>query len=129
MRIAVSGAHGTGKSTLIAELARRLDGYQVVDELYYTLLDEGHVFAERPSAEDFELLLERSLAVVSDSTGPNILFDRCPADYLAYLSVVRRDDTVSLGGRNKRARQVLAHLKSTFPSTSHRSKANDQTTH
>jgi len=34
MRIAVSGVHGTGKSTLIAELARRLDGYQVVDELY-----------------------------------------------------------------------------------------------
>lgn len=34
MRIAVSGSHRTGKSTLIAELAALLPGYSTVDEPY-----------------------------------------------------------------------------------------------
>jgi deoxyadenosine/deoxycytidine kinase len=41
MRIAISGAHGTGKSTLVEMLAERLPGYAVVEELYQLLLDEG----------------------------------------------------------------------------------------
>src|SRR5262245_61056219 len=60
VRIAVSGAHGTGKSTLIADLARNLPGYAVAEESYYALLAEGHVFPALPSREDYELMLERS---------------------------------------------------------------------
>ena len=40
MRIAFSGAHRTGKSTLLAGVAERLPGYATVDEPY-RLLDEG----------------------------------------------------------------------------------------
>ena len=85
MRIAVSGAHGTGKSTLIADLARNLPGYAVAEESYYALIAEGHVFAALPSREDYELMLERSCLTLAANDAPNLLLDRCPADYLGYL--------------------------------------------
>jgi len=91
MRIAISGSHDTGKSTLVALLAERLTRHAVVEELYYTLLEEGQVFPAAPTPEDYELMLERSTAVVSGETRRDVVFDRCPADYLAYLGVTTRD--------------------------------------
>ena len=85
MRVAFSGAHATGKSTLIAELARRLPEYSVVEESYQTLLAEGHAFPGTPTLDDFELMLDRSCATLSAATSPDLLLDRCPADYLGYL--------------------------------------------
>jgi len=85
VRIAVSGAHGTGKSTLIADLARNLPGYAVAEESYYALMAEGHAFAAQPSREELELLLERSCLTLIANDAPNLLLDRCPADYLGYL--------------------------------------------
>ena len=84
MRIAISGAHRTGKTTLVEELSRALPTYGVVDEPYYLLADEGYEFPEMPSLEDFELQLERSIECILES-GEDQLFDRCPADVLAYL--------------------------------------------
>lgn len=84
MRIAVSGAHRTGKTTLLEELSRALSTYTVVDEPYRLLEEEGYEFEALPSVEDFELQLERSLECMEDS-GKDHLFDRCPADLLAYL--------------------------------------------
>jgi predicted ATPase len=91
MRIAVSGAHRTGKTTLIVGLARALPTYAVADEPYHLLEEEGHVFPEMPSLEDFELQLERSIDCVLASA-ENQLFDRCPADILAYLASHRDAD-------------------------------------
>jgi predicted ATPase len=85
VRIAVSGAHGTGKSTLIADLARNLPGYAVAEESYYALVAEGHAFAAQPSREEFELMLERSCLALIANDAANLLLDRCPADYLGYL--------------------------------------------
>lgn len=96
MRIAVSGAHRTGKTTLIEELSRALPAYAVVEEPYYLLEEEGHAFAEMPSVDDFELQLERSLQCVDDS-GKDQLFDRCPADLLAYLMTHRDSDGFDAG--------------------------------
>jgi predicted ATPase len=84
VRIAVSGAHRTGKTTLIEELGPLLPGHEVVEEPYHLLEEEGHEFAEMPSLEDFELQLERSIQCLSEDDGDRI-FDRCPADLLAYL--------------------------------------------
>ncbi|HEX3555255.1 MAG TPA: AAA family ATPase [Thermoanaerobaculia bacterium] len=91
MRIAVSGAHRTGKTTLIAELGRTLVTYVAVDEPYYLLEEDGHEFAEIPSLEDFELQLARSIDCIVDSE-ENQIFDRCPADILAYLITHRDSD-------------------------------------
>lgn len=90
MRIAVSGAHRTGKTTLIDELTRELPTYGAVDEPYYLLEEEGHEFAEMASLEDFELQLEHSIKCIVDSE-QNRIFDRCPADILAYL--ITHDDS------------------------------------
>ncbi|MES1241753.1 MAG: ATP-binding protein [Acidobacteriota bacterium] len=84
MRIAVSGAHRTGKTALIEELSRALPSYVVVDEPYHLLEEEGYEFEAMPSVEDFELQLERSIECLADG-GRDLLFDRCPADLLAYL--------------------------------------------
>ena len=84
MRIALTGAHATGKSTLAAELARSLVGYRVIEEPYYQLESEGYAFVASPTLEDFEVQLDRSIRNVEDLHGALIL-DRSPADYLAYL--------------------------------------------
>jgi predicted ATPase len=84
MRIAVSGSHVTGKSTLVAALSEALPHYLTIEEPYTLLLEEGYEFAESPSLEDFELQLERSIESL-DAAEPDIIFDRCPADILGYL--------------------------------------------
>src|SRR5688572_1296873 len=86
MRIAISGSHRTGKSTLLAELAARLPQYTSVDEPYHLLEEEGHELSHPPSREDFEAQLERSIEEVR-AAGDDTLFDRCPLDLLAYLAV------------------------------------------
>ncbi|MBM7117976.1 AAA family ATPase [Archangium primigenium] len=86
MRIAVTGSHRVGKSTLIEALEDRLAGYRVVDEPYHLLEEEGYEFASPPSLEDFLEQLRRSLAVLEDEAGErDILFDRCPVDFIGYL--------------------------------------------
>lgn len=84
MRIAISGTHFSGKSTLVGDLSAALPTYVVVEEPYILLAEEGHEFAEMPSVEDFELQLERSIECLAEND-PHVLFDRCPADLLAYL--------------------------------------------
>lgn len=44
MRIAISGAHYTGKSTLIEELVEVLPKYLDVAEPYHLMEDEGYDF-------------------------------------------------------------------------------------
>jgi hypothetical protein len=84
MRLAVSGAHVVGKSTLVEALAAVLPDHETLDEPYLQLVEEGHDFADPPSLDDFELQLARSIADV-DASGPDVVLDRCPADLVAYL--------------------------------------------
>ena len=84
MRVAFSGTHRSGKSTLLDEIAGLLPHYATVDEPYHLLEEDGYEAAENPSIEDFEAQLERSLVSLEEA-GANVLFDRCPADILAYL--------------------------------------------
>jgi hypothetical protein len=93
MRIVVSGSHGTGKTTLVADLAARLKGYVAIEEPYYALEAEGHAFGSPPGIDDFEMLIERATTSIADHTDPNAIFDRGPIDYLAYLAVVSHDVT------------------------------------
>jgi predicted ATPase len=86
MRIALSGSHRTGKSTLLEELAWLLPSYSVVEEPYHLLAEEGFAFSQPPSLEDFEAQLERSLEEL-EREEDNVLYDRCPLDFLAYLAV------------------------------------------
>lgn len=94
MKIAVSGSHGVGKSTLLAELRQTLPQFTFVDEAYLHLLAEGHDFAATPSVDDIEAQLERSISLVSSHVESNVVFERCPIDHLAYLAALKVDREV-----------------------------------
>ena len=84
MRIAVSGTHNTGKSTLVEALGARLPQYAVVAEPYEILEERGYVFGHPPSVEDYVVQLRQSLASLRRQA-PNVVFDRCPLDFLGYI--------------------------------------------
>lgn len=86
VRIAFSGSHRVGKTTLLERVADALPAYTTIDEPYHLLEADGHEFAQPPSLEDFEAQIERSLATIDESER-DTLFDRCPVDLLAYLLV------------------------------------------
>jgi hypothetical protein len=109
MRIAVSGSHFVGKSTLVEELSGALPEYSTVEEPYYLLEEEGHVFADPPSIEDFELQLERSLTSL-EAREPNVIFDRCPVDFLGYLLAHPDTETFDLESWLPRVRTTLETL-------------------
>jgi predicted ATPase len=111
MRIAIAGAHAVGKSTLAADLARTLPGYRVVEEAYYQLEAEGHLFADAPSLEDFEAQLERSLRCIREEQGEGaVIFDRSPADYLAYMLAHREVARATLADWFPVVRKAFATL-------------------
>lgn len=84
MKIAVSGAHRVGKTTLVESLQEALPEYVSKAEAYYELEETGFVFSEIPVTEDYLMLLEHSIEQIY--TGEeNIIFDRCPVDILAYI--------------------------------------------
>jgi hypothetical protein len=84
MRIAVSGTHNMGKSSLVAALGEHLPHHTMVAEPYEILEDRGYVFEHPPSTEDFVVQLKQSLASLRRRS-PNMIFDRCPLDFLGYI--------------------------------------------
>jgi hypothetical protein len=109
MRIAISGSHLVGKTTLAEALASALPRYEFVAEPYRLLEEDGHVFAESPSLEDFELQLERSFQCIRDS-GPDVVFDRCPLDLLGYLLTHHDADAFDLAAWLPRVREHMARI-------------------
>jgi hypothetical protein len=91
MRIGISGTHGTGKTTLAEMLCASLPGHRMADEPYYLLEEEGYEFAFPPSPEDYRALLAQSVRSLSWPLLPNLVFDRTPLDYLAYLAATGAD--------------------------------------
>jgi thymidylate kinase len=109
MRIAFSGTHRSGKSTLLRHVADRLPDHVTVDEPYHLLEEEGHETPEQPALEDFEAQLERSLEALAEG-GANVLFDRCPADILAYLRAHEDRSAFDADAWMERVRQVMQTL-------------------
>lgn len=108
MRIAFSGSHRVGKSTLIERVAEALPGYETVDEPYYLLEEDGYECAEDPSVEDFLAQLERSIDALAQGES-KVLFDRCPADILAYLEV-QSGGSFDADEWTERAREAIESL-------------------
>ena len=109
MRIAISGTHFSGKSTLVEGLSEALPRYTTVEEPYYLLQEEGYEFAELPAIEDFELQLERSIENL-DALESNVIFDRCPADILGYLLVHTDVDAFDLSTWLPRVQTAIKQL-------------------
>ncbi|HEX2121965.1 MAG TPA: AAA family ATPase [Thermoanaerobaculia bacterium] len=87
MRIAVSGTHCSGKSTLAHDFAAAHsdfvhlpEPYDLIEELY------GEPLGAEPTADDFFRQLEVSVETLRDyPSGARLIAERSPLDFLAYL--------------------------------------------
>lgn len=86
MKIAFTGAHHVGKTSLAEKIHALVPEFIFIAEPYQELLEEGHLFSEAPNPEDFSIQLERSLENV-EIDELDVLFDRSPLDLLAYIHV------------------------------------------
>jgi len=87
MRIAVSGTHGVGKSTLIDEFLRRHHEFLHEPEPYTVMVEDlGEEFSAEPCVEDFLRQLEFNIDRIQQHTPEeNVIYERCPVDFLAYI--------------------------------------------
>jgi hypothetical protein len=86
MRIAISGTHCVGKTTLIDDFLKIHPEYVYEEEPYYQLQEEhGIEFSVDPNLEEIieqlNFNIER-LDAYEDRR--NVIFERCPLDFVAY---------------------------------------------
>jgi deoxyadenosine/deoxycytidine kinase len=95
MKIAITGAHCVGKTTLAEKLQEHITDYELKAEPYYELAELGYSFSEIPNVYDFIEQLEYSIKQISKS-GDNVIFDRCPVDFLAYIKAIDESRDIQL---------------------------------
>jgi len=109
MKIAVTGAHRTGKTTLVEKLIEALPDYVSKEEAYYELEGTGIVFSEMPVVEDYILQLEHSITQVT-TPGDNIIFDRCPIDMLAYVMAFTESENFDIPAMYHRVQNTMNEI-------------------
>jgi hypothetical protein len=90
MRIAVSGTHCCGKSTLIAEFLARHPEFAHEPEPYAMLQETyGETFAAEPSVDDYFQQLEFNVERLKQyKADDRVIYERSPIDFLAYVLVL-----------------------------------------
>lgn len=98
MRIAVSGAHCVGKSTLIDEFLRVHPEFFHEPEPYAVLVEDyGEEFSAEPCVEDFRRQLEFNIdRLAQHAPHENVIYERCPIDFVAYINVLDPNSTAPL---------------------------------
>lgn len=96
MRIAVSGTHCTGKTTLIEAFIAAHPDFDYEPEPYVALVEDyGEDFSSEPLIEDYLRQLEFYVERVGHySASDKVIFERSPLDFLAYilaLKILKRD--------------------------------------
>jgi hypothetical protein len=91
MKVAVSGTHCCGKTTLIERFLLAHPDFAHEPEPYIVLQEDyGDVFAAEPSAEDFYRQLEFNIDRLQEyPSGERVIFERSPVDFLAYLLALK----------------------------------------
>lgn len=96
MRIAISGTHYMGKSTLISDFLKLHPEYKSSIEPYYLLQEQQDVeLSLEPSLDSLLEQLNCSIQQLMTNE-ENIIFDRCPVDYLAYAMVSLSEDDIDI---------------------------------
>ena len=95
MRIAVSGTHCTGKSTLIEEFLLAHPDFAHEPEPYTVLVEDfGEEFSAEPCVEDFYRQLEFNIDRLREhKRGARVIYERCPIDFLAYIDALEPQAT------------------------------------
>lgn len=98
MRIAVSGTHFIGKSTLIEDFVKLHAQYKLQVEPYYKLQDEKSMeFALEPSLDSLMEQLDYSITQLNECANEkDVIFDRCPIDFLAYAMCSLEKDHIDI---------------------------------
>lgn len=107
MKIAITGAHRVGKTTLAEKLQENLADYSIRMEPYYELEELGHEFSETPNVDDFLEQLEYSIKLIPTSY-QNVIFDRCPIDFLAYIQAI--DETKNIQSLFNRIETIMTGI-------------------
>ena len=91
MRVAVTGSHSTGKSTLIASFIAKRPHYLHEPEAYEVLADDIALSSsEGPDAEGLAALLDYTISVLAArASEAAVIFERSPVDYLGYAAATR----------------------------------------
>ena len=117
MRISVSGAHATGKSTLIAGFLARHPHYRHEAEAYETLADDIDLSEDAvPTPEGLDALLQHTVVTLAGfAPDDDVIVERSPVDYLAYAAASRRlwpsvDVAAFLDARLPGVRQAVHNL-------------------
>lgn len=94
MRIAFTGSHRVGKTTLAEEIAESLPNYEFINEPYLQLEEDGYLFSEIPTLEDYIEQFNFSVEQLQNSDD-KVIFDRCPLDLLAYIYAISKRKSIS----------------------------------
>jgi hypothetical protein len=94
MRVAFTGAHRVGKTTLAEEIADSLPNFEFKNEPYLQLEEEGYLFSEIPTIDDYIEQFNFSVGQIKDSEN-DAIFDRCPLDMLAYIYILSKTKNIS----------------------------------
>ena len=109
MKIAVTGAHRVGKTTLIDKLLDSLPEYIFQTEPYYELEERGHIFSDIPTPEDYLAQLEYSIEQITEA-GDHVIFDRCPIDLLAYIQATDEFESFDIQSLYHRVQDSMAEI-------------------
>jgi AAA domain len=115
MRIAVSGSHCSGKTTLIDEFLRAHPDFAHEPEPYTILVEDyGEEFSSEPCADDFYRQLEFNVDRLRRyPAGERVIYERSPVDFLAYILALKdlnRED-VDLGLAEMALRMILDGMR------------------
>ncbi|MEY8758948.1 AAA family ATPase [Chryseobacterium tongliaoense] len=94
MQIAFTGAHRVGKTTLTEEIAESLPDYELINEPYLQLEEEGYLFSEIPTLNDYIEQFNLSVEQTGNSDD-DVIFDRCPLDLLAYIYAISKKKNIA----------------------------------
>ena len=88
MRIALMGAHNTGKTTLIKEFLQQWPMYKQPEKTYRNFIKEQNINLNKQGDKESQRAILNALVdevqQASASEDKHIIFDRCPVDNMAY---------------------------------------------
>lgn len=93
MKIAFTGTHRVGKTTLAEAIADSLPNYNLQQEPYLQLEEMGYLFPEVPTIDDYIEQFRCSVKQMENSE-EDVIFDRCPLDILAYIYAVSKTKNI-----------------------------------
>ena len=98
MRIAVSGTHFIGKTTLIEDFLKKHPEYKYEKEAYHQLQDEKTMeLSLEPTLDSLLEQLDYSIKQLNQNKDErNIIFDRCPVDFVAYAMIQLEQDSIAI---------------------------------